>query len=146
MSARYRRLIMEMVTPALDVFLKSFTNKPRDLLYYLANKSKIEQTDVEGRTKDDNRQNWRDSVRLAITKNCFVVRTIVDRFNSAEGNDKAAHNTRIMALSELVVGFSYETVVCVCHLCLFVCHTFLFRVCDTHIHPPTRRNRYHSVY
>ena len=146
MSERYRRLVMEMVRPALSVFLQAFTTKPRNLLYYLVNKSRIEQRDDgDVGTKTDTEGKWRDSVRLAVTKNCFLVQNIVNRFNKCEGNSRSARDARTMALSELAVGFSYRTVVRVCYMSAHIC-SIISQLTNTFSQPLTLRGHCHFDY
>lgn len=87
--------------------LQAFTTKPVDLLYHLANHSKI----LQRKEGEDRQKQWRDNVRQTVMKNCFVVKNIVDRFNKCEGNSRAARDARCMALSELACGMPYNMIV-----------------------------------
>ena len=88
---------------------KAFTNKPQDLLNYIASHMKLSKNNY-GR-KADARGKWVDGVYEAVTKRCFVVKNLVNQFNSIQGNDRDARNSRMTVLSALSVGFSYETIV-----------------------------------
>ena len=61
-----------------------------------------------------NKTRWVDEVRESITKKCFVVENIVARFNSIQVNERKALALLMKTLSELSVGFSYDTIVRVC--------------------------------
>ena len=96
--------------------LHAFTTKPDGMLNYLSNHVGL--VNKRSKKKYNTKAKWVDELKEAITKRCFLVQNIVSRFNSIKGNGRKARDSRMKALSELSTGFSYETIVRVCVVCL----------------------------
>ena len=78
---------------------------------YLANHIELGKKRNRRLTKFQTRRKWIDEVYQTVSKKCFVVQDIIKRFNSIKGNSKVSRNDRIKTLSQLSVGFSYDTIV-----------------------------------